>query len=404
MIETLTPEQEALIPVYRDKWRKIALSNKQIETKKATEIIKQAFADSGIINNPKIKFVSSPLNAFEDIKNLYTLQKKVTYLFFPLFVIIIPVLVCFYSLQIESDYFSGLIFVLGCVLSAITYYKLSRIIILNIDTNILDRLRLYLLNNINCYISKSLECKLSREFYDPILEQTERQLSRIHSIKLKVNLHHFRILSPIGYGWYQWRIFVQSVARCDYCISVLNCKYDFNKWQIMQSMIEEVGCIIPPYNQILLVVNRPIVLNLDSQNRLHAEGETAIRFADSYSFYSYHGVTLPERYGKLHPHQWQAKWLLEEKNTELRRVLIQGIGYSKICQELQATELDYWHEYVLLKIDAFVDVEAIYLLKMTCPSTGFIYVLRVPPYIKSAREAICWVNWDIDPEEFGMQT
>jgi hypothetical protein len=26
-IETLTPEQEALIPVYRDKWRAIALSN-----------------------------------------------------------------------------------------------------------------------------------------------------------------------------------------------------------------------------------------------------------------------------------------------------------------------------------------------------------------------------------------
>jgi hypothetical protein len=46
---------------------------------------------------------------------------------------------------------------------------------------------------------------------------------------------------------------------------------------------------------------------------------------------------------------------------------------------------------------------AIALLKMTCPSTGFIHALRVAPNIKSAREAIGWVNWGIDPEEFGEQ-
>jgi len=30
--------------------------------------------------------------------------------------------------------------------------------------------------------------------------------------------------------------------------------------------------------------------------------------------------------------------------------------------------------------------------------------LRVPPNLASAREAIGWVNWDIDPEEFSVQT
>ncbi|MBD3563194.1 hypothetical protein H6S82_30800, partial [Planktothrix sp. FACHB-1355] len=142
----------------------------------------------------------------------------------------------------------------------------------------------------------------------------------------------------------------------------------------------------------------------DNQNRLHAEGSAAIQYADGFSFYAYHGVTLPEKYGKLHPNQWQAKWLLEEKNAELRRVLIQGIGYSRICQELQAIELDSWQEYTLLKIDSNVDIEPIYLLKMTCPSTGFIHALRVPPNVESAREAITWVNGGIDPEEFSLQT
>ncbi|MBD2086589.1 GGDEF domain-containing protein [Trichocoleus sp. ST-U3] len=153
-----------------------------------------------------------------------------------------------------------------------------------------------------------------------------------------------------------------------------------------------------------IVSERPIKISFDSQNRLHAEGEPAIQFADGYNFYSYHGVTLPEEYGKLHPSQWQPQWLLKEDNSELRRVLIQGIGYSRICQELQATKLDSWQEYTLLKIDNKLDVEPIYLLKMTCPSTGHIHALRVPPNMKSAREAIGWANWGIDPEEFSVQT
>lgn len=85
-------------------------------------------------------------------------------------------------------------------------------------------------------------------------------------------------------------------------------------------------------------------------------------------------------------------------------MLIQGIGYARICQELQAIELDNWQEYTLLKIDNNVDIEPIYLLKMTCPSTGFIHALRVPPEMKSAREAIRWVNWGVDSEAFGVQT
>ncbi len=102
--------------------------------------------------------------------------------------------------------------------------------------------------------------------------------------------------------------------------------------------------------------------------------------------------------------------MLREHNAEVRRALIQGISYDRICQELEVTELDYWQEYTLLSIDFADDFDEdgnaklVYLLKMTCPSTGFIHALRVPPDVESAKEAIRWVNWDIDPEEFSVQT
>lgn len=33
---------------------------------------------------------------------------------------------------------------------------------------------------------------------------------------------------------------------------------------------------------------------------------------------------------------------------------------------------------------------------MTCPSTAYIHATRVPPTMTSAREAIRWINWDVD--------
>jgi hypothetical protein len=112
---------------------------------------------------------------------------------------------------------------------------------------------------------------------------------------------------------------------------------------------------------------------------------------------------LPVNYGNLHPDLWKVEWLLSEDNAELKRVLIEGIGYDRIIQELAAEQIDSWQEYTLFRIDN-ADVEPIYLLKMTCPSTGFIHALRVPPNVRSAREAIRWVNGGIDPEEFSVQS
>ncbi|MDJ0718216.1 MAG: hypothetical protein QNJ54_28980 [Prochloraceae cyanobacterium] len=43
MIETLTPEQEALIPVYREKWWKIATSTEPLDRTLATEAIKAVY-------------------------------------------------------------------------------------------------------------------------------------------------------------------------------------------------------------------------------------------------------------------------------------------------------------------------------------------------------------------------
>ena len=125
------------------------------------------------------------------------------------------------------------------------------------------------------------------------------------------------------------------------------------------------------------------------------------------------GVSLSRRYW-TQLSDWKSEWLLDEDNIEVRRVLIEQLGYQTITEELNSLTIDTWREYTLLKIDKVnkvyseitktVNIEPMVLLKMTCPSTHHIHILRVPPEMTSAEAAITWVNHGIHPGEFVAQT
>lgn len=102
----------------------------------------------------------------------------------------------------------------------------------------------------------------------------------------------------------------------------------------------------------------------------------------------------------------KAKWILRERNAEIRKLIIEKIGWTKILSDLKAKLIDQWNSYELYRIqprDQLIG-ESFQLLKMKCPSSDSDYVLCVPPHLKTAREAITWVNRDIRPELFFKQT
>jgi hypothetical protein len=334
-IEKLTPSQEALIPVYREKWRAIALSTEPIDRQKAAEAVNAAYQIIGYLP-PQIVFCDSPNAALSRTR------------------------------RERSSEVAGQ---LGTKLRIESIHRLS--------------------NQLGKKLNSDLTCLMWSQLRPHLWEQLNRQLKGQLGVKIDEGI--------------QPELWACNASIFDFCISVLNCSHSQKEWQVYRSLIENCGWFFP-FERVCYVCDRPRILSFDNQQRLHAIKSPAIQFADGFSIYAYHGVRLPEKYGALHPNQWQAKWLLEEDNAELRRVLIQGIGYARICQELQATELDTWLEYTLLRIDSSVDVEPIHLLKMTCPSTGYVHAMRVPPDIESARAAIRWVNWGTDSEEFSVQT
>lgn len=344
-IEKLTPEQEALIPVYLEKWRKIAFSTEPIDKEKAAEAVKEAYTLIGR-KEPKILFCKSPYAANRKWERIWRQQPQILE-------------------QLSSD----------------------------VSRELEDKLWKKLVGQLLHSLKSELDSKLEALFW----EKLESSINIVLGA-LEEQLCMYGWCINLGDDW------IANASYIDFFTCLLNLDYSYRlELSVLQSIVSNCG-IIYPFDELAIICDRPRILSFDNQNRLHAEGAPAIQFADGYSLYAYHGVTLPEKYGKIHPNQWQASWLLEEQNAELRRVLIQGIGYSRIASELGATELDSFQEYSLLKIDTDVDIEPIYMLKMTCPSTGHIHVLRVPPNVNSAREAIRWVNWGIDPEEFAVQT
>lgn len=375
----LTLEQEALIPFYKEKWRKIAFNSAPINKEKAKEAINKAYELIGYAPPHEVIFVSSPYGA-----NHWIIQQS-EYLTKTL-------LANDGGDYSYNNYIFNNFFQEEHLLAALLDIKLSN------HQNLNDFLSLYQKYKLNVEIEQDF--RNQGRIYRSGLGQIKKEL--YVSLNNLEETHKKEILGCM-LGNIKPEELATDACKLDFAISVLNYVPEEKTWGILQELIANCGWIYP-FEKTCIVCERPTHLRFDQENRSHGEGVAALEFADGFSLYAYHGVILPEKYGELHPHQWRSEWLLEETNAELRRVLIQGIGYARICQELEVVELDSWREYTLLLINHNLDLEPIHLLKMVCPSTQHLHALRVPPEVTTAREAICWANWGIDPEEFSIST
>jgi len=144
-------------------------------------------------------------------------------------------------------------------------------------------------------------------------------------------------------------------------------------------------------------------IDLWGNRNLNTCGKNAINFKNGLEEYWLNGVRIPKEYGIYDPEDWKAEWILTEKNAEVRRVLIQVIGYEKIMNKLGSqiinSSVDHnGNNMEIRRVRNNVDVEPIHLLKVVCPSTGKTHVLRVPPNMTSCEEARRWTFFDLNSE------
>ncbi|MBD2342784.1 hypothetical protein H6G18_01300 [Anabaena subtropica FACHB-260] len=95
--------------------------------------------------------------------------------------------------------------------------------------------------------------------------------------------------------------------------------------------------------------------------------------------------------------------ILKIDNVELRRVLIERLGYETFLQQVgglvRDRDQDAGGERQLIYIP-FEDDEPLMVLKVTCPSTAHIHILRVPPYMQTCHQAAAWVAGFTNPDDY----
>lgn len=105
------------------------------------------------------------------------------------------------------------------------------------------------------------------------------------------------------------------------------------------------------------------------------------------------GVRVDERIA-FQPETITGAEIMAQDNAEVRRVMMERIGYERFLREVNAKILDRDQdaggERLLVKVDLPND-EAFVAISVKCPSTARQYVLRVPPSIQTAHAASAWL-------------
>jgi len=114
------------------------------------------------------------------------------------------------------------------------------------------------------------------------------------------------------------------------------------------------------------------------------------------------GVPIQERIA-FDPDSLNVAEILGAQNMEQRRVMLERVGWEafldhvlKIVHDL---DRDPGGERKLLGF-SFANEEQVRVLSVCCPSTGRRYCIRVPPWIRSCREAAAWIAGFDNAEEY----
>jgi hypothetical protein len=114
------------------------------------------------------------------------------------------------------------------------------------------------------------------------------------------------------------------------------------------------------------------------------------------------GVPIDARIA-FRPETLSHEEVLAERNAERRRVMLERYGLDRFMADAAAETLDEDHDaggkrrLLRLKLEGDEDLVCV---TVVCPSTERQFVLRVPPTMRTCRQAIAWTAGFDDPDSY----
>lgn len=193
------------------------------------------------------------------------------------------------------------------------------------------------------------------------------------------------------------------------------CFYEFMEWvgceglertHGLQELAKYAGWWIP-YENVAVVSDRPNELHYDNEGRPHNHSGVAVSFRDGWRFYASHGMEIPAWIIE-NPDQITADKIDSESNVEIRRAMLEIYGIDKYFNDgngCQLIDADPDPHIGALYVRPQVDDEDVYMLKLrnsTQEKDGSwkTYIVRVPPTMKTAKQANAWTYGFENPEDY----
>jgi len=166
-------------------------------------------------------------------------------------------------------------------------------------------------------------------------------------------------------------------------------------WKKVEAMLRlcQATPIVLPFEGVFLACNQPTIQKMDAAYKLHAEDGPALSFSDGFQLYSFHGVRIN---GSIvdSPTSITVERILHERNVEVRRIMIERFGHARFVKECGAKKI-HEDQFGELYRKEFRNQEPLAIVKVknrTPEPDGSYrdYFIRVPPTMKTAREAVAW--------------
>jgi len=168
-------------------------------------------------------------------------------------------------------------------------------------------------------------------------------------------------------------------------------KHAFNEWLDFDRSAGSIAVL--PIETICLICDVPKSIAFDDQRRLHNTTGPALVYPDETELYFWHATPIPA-WIVNQPELITVEKIYGEKNIEIRRIMIEQYGESKYLLETGATVVSEDECGILYRKDLDFDdpIVMVKVLNSTLEPDGErrTYFLRVPPEVRSAREAVAW--------------
>jgi len=147
--------------------------------------------------------------------------------------------------------------------------------------------------------------------------------------------------------------------------------------------------------------NRLLSLDFYLNDRLHGLSQSWNRDGRLVERrYFFRGVRIPRSINKLiESSSLAAHHILRIRNAEVRRICFEVLTYERFLMQMKHEIIARENDSELVRIDWYKNEEPVCLVKVRCPSSGAFYTLRVPPDMKTVKEAVAW-TFNVESAEY----